>query len=82
MGPEDKGVQRKVGMLMVKCQFKRNVPGDCHIQCVRDFKEGEMVPYPFVKALQNLPSHAGIYPYCFNEVFVCGQCPENEDNKT
>jgi hypothetical protein len=64
------------------CKFKELVPGDCHISCTRNFKEGEMVPYPFVKALQDLPYHAGMYPFCFNEYFVCPKCPEsNEEEK-
>ena len=40
-----------------------------------------MVPYPFVKALQALPYHAGTYPYCFNEYFVCPKCSENEEKE-
>jgi hypothetical protein len=60
------------------CDFKRNVPGDCHVQCIRNFKTGDMIPYKFVKRIRDIPAHAGIYPICFNDHFVCDECPENK----
>lgn len=64
-----------------KCKFWRSVPGDAHIECTRHWKLQE-TPKNLIEAIHNLPNHAGWYPYCFNDCFVCGWCPENEMPKT
>jgi hypothetical protein len=58
------------------CKFRKTVPGDSHIECTRNFQEGDLIPYPFAKALSDLPRHAGVYPVCFNDAYVCRACPE------
>lgn len=61
------------------CKYRKTVPGDCHIQCTAGFKEGDMVPYNFVKTIRDLPTHAGIYPLLFNEYFICYACPKKDE---
>ena len=66
------------------CNYSRNVPGDCHISCVRKFDIDEIKAnldkyMQFSIAIRTLPSHAGIWPFTFNSGFVCPVCPFKDE---
>ena len=64
----------------MSCPYKKAVPGDCHISCTRKFSPEEVTP-DFFQALKLLPGHAGVWPYLFNEGFVCYVCPYKDEEK-
>jgi hypothetical protein len=67
------------------CNYSEKIPGDYHILCVRKFNlediEKDQEKYmELAKAIRRLPKHAGIWPYAFNDWFVCHYCPfKNEE---
>jgi hypothetical protein len=70
------------------CNYQRRIPGDCHISCIRKFdvegvKKNSEKYMEFAKTIRRLPGHAGIWPYSFNDGFVCSSCPfkDEEYNK-
>ena len=62
----------------MKCDYKKAIPGDCHVACDRKWTL-KTAPQELIDAIHRMPSHAGMYPYCFNDVFICGKCPENKE---
>jgi len=66
------------------CNYSERIPGDCHISCVRKFDFEDIKRDPekymeFAKAIRELPRHAGVWPYAFNNGFVCSSCPFKDE---
>jgi hypothetical protein len=64
----------------MNCQYRIIIPGDCHIGCSKKWtRETLPITSEMAKAIRALPKHAGIYPLCFNDAFICNSCPVSKD---
>jgi hypothetical protein len=59
------------------CEFKKPVPGDCHVTCIRDWEVNKSTN-EHMEAIRCLPSHAGLFPFVFNDGFGCRGCDMNK----